>query len=182
MRRDEALAVRVDQINWYSNIVNLERRVITPDDPRRTPARVKTSGRPIPIDELAEVAERYVADVRQQLPTASKHPFLFVEARGGKPMTRSSVASVFRHLNAELRWLRPVTPHVLRHTWNDRFSERAEELKWSAEQEAEYRCLLMGWKDGSPMARRYTRKRQQRKAIAASRILQRRMFPRGPTP
>jgi integrase len=65
-----------------------------------------------------------------------------------------------------------LSPHVLRHTWNDRFSEFMDQSGATPEEEEKMRKQQMGWSDRSKMAATYTRRHTRRKTNEASLAMQ----------
>ena len=59
-----------------------------------------------------------------------------------------------------------LSPHVLRRTWNDMFSELSRKTGMGP-REAELRELLMGWVPGSAQSVRYARQSTEREANRA---------------
>jgi integrase len=68
-----------------------------------------------------------------------------------------------------------LSPHVIRHTWNDHFSEIMDRRRVSEETEKKMRSRLMGWSETSGTAAAYTRRHVQRKAREASLALQKKL-------
>lgn len=84
------------------------------DDPRSSPATVKTLERKLKIsDNLWTLIERYIAK-RMKLVVAREHGFLVV-TRDGAPLSNDSVGALFKSLQKITG--RRVTPHTLRHSW-----------------------------------------------------------------
>lgn len=65
-----------------------------------------------------------------------------------------------------------LTSHVMRHTWNERFSEQADEMGLSEVEEARARNEQQGWTENSQSARSYTRRHTRRKGRAVALKLQ----------
>lgn len=88
-------------------------------------------------------------------------------------MTFSALNKVFAVLRRECPDLpEDLSPHVLRHTWNDRFSALMDKQNVSEEAEKRMRSRLMGWSETSGTAAVYTRRHVQRKASEAALALQ----------
>jgi integrase len=117
--------------------------------------------------------QAYIVDHRRQLPAAKKHPFLFVASRTGQPLTLVAAKKLFVELRQGCSRLpKDLSAHVLRHTWNERFSEEVDKKGIDPETEKHIRSYLMGWAPTSPMAATYTRRHVQRKAREVSFALQ----------
>lgn len=60
--------------------------------------------------------------------------------------------------------LNELHPHLLRHDWNDRFSQKVDSEGWDFEVEREVRGQLMGWAPNSSMSLAYNQRHIQEKA------------------
>ncbi|EJM8830235.1 site-specific integrase, partial [Pseudomonas aeruginosa] len=91
----------------------------------------------------------------------------------GAPLSLSAVNVIFAELrNAFNGEFDAVTPHVLRHTWNDRFSDVMDKLKVSEAEEERMRSFLMGWAPTSKTSASYTRRHIRLKAQQVSLAMQ----------
>jgi integrase len=174
IRRGELLNVRIDDINFQTERVTIERRPDDKRDPRRNQPRVKTRGRELPLgSKLTALTHEYVRTLRAVQGNARKHGYLFVANGSGAPLSLPQAAAIF----TDLRKSRPELPqnlmsHVLgRHSWNTRFSELADERKLSAEVEKKVRSRAMGWSETSNTAATYTRRHVEREADELIRSL-----------
>lgn len=173
LRAGELLALKVDDIDWRRNRLTVTRRPDDPDDPRTAQPTVKTLGRQLPLaSELAKELHDYVLTVRTHSPKAAFHPFLFVETDSGRPLSKSALHKIFKTLASLSAPLSGLCPHVLRHTWNDRFSKQADNLGLPEAEELKLRSYLMGWKETSGTAAVYTRRHVREAALKASQQLQ----------
>lgn len=170
VRRGEALGIRVSDMNFQKNEVTIHR---TPDDaldPRPNKPQTKTRARRLGLSpDLARLCRDYIIKYRSKLKGARLHPYLFVETRQGKPLALNSLSDIFTTLREKVPDLpRNLSAHVLRYTWNDRFSEKADELirklVWTIEDEKKARNETMGWSPNSKMAELYSRRHIQAKA------------------
>ena len=92
-------------------------------------------------------------------------------------MSIPSVNKVFKVLREKHPELPAnIFPHILRHTWNDRYSEEMDANKVGEEAEKKTRSYLMGWSETSGTAVTYTRRHIRKKARAASLAMQENMF------
>jgi integrase len=180
VRRGELLSVRVSDVDFRRSIVAIMRRPDDAGDPRRNQPTVKTRARELPISPgLLEATRDYVINVRASLPKARRHEFLFVASDTGAPLSMSALAKVFAVLRAKVPQLPDdLTPHVLRHTWNDRFSEEMDQRKVEEATERKARSYLMGWSETSGTAATYTRRHVREKAKRVSLELQERLMKR----
>ena len=167
IRRGELLNVRIDDIDFQTERVTIERRPDDKRDPRPNQPRVKTRGRDLPLgSELAVLTHAYVRTLRAAQGNARKHGYLFVANGTGAPLSLPQVAAIFTDLRRSRPELpRNLMPHVLgRHSWNTRFSELADKRKLSAEVEKKVRSRAMGWSETSNTAATYTRRHVEREA------------------
>jgi integrase len=167
IRRGELLNVRIDDINFQTERVTIERRPDDKRDPRPNQPRVKTRGRDLPLgSQLTALTHEYVRMLRSTQGSARKHGYLFVANGSGAPLSLAQLAAVFSYLRKSRPELpRHLMPHVLgRHTWNTRFSELADERKLSPEIEKKVRSRAMGWSETSNTAATYTRRHVEREA------------------
>lgn len=174
IRRGELLGIRISNIDFRKGTVVVDRNADDPNDPRRYQPKVKTLGRKIPLSSgLIDKTYAYIMNHRVNLPGASKHEFLFVASDSGAPLSIPSLAKVFNVLRAKCPEMpRDLSPHVLRHTWNDAYSEEMDKRKIPEEQEKKTRAFLMGWSETSGSAATYTRRHIRRKAHDASLKMQ----------
>jgi integrase len=177
LRRGELLGVRTSDINFQTNEVLIARRADDPADPRKLQPNTKTNDRLLALDEdLAVLTRRYITGHRRAIKGARRHEYLIVANGSGAPLTLAALNKVFVALRRNCRDLpEELSPHVLRHTWNDNFSEVMDKQQVSEETERKMRSRLMGWSETSNTAATYTRRHVQRKARDASLELQRKL-------
>jgi len=177
VRRGELLGVRVSDIDFRKGSVIVARRADDPTDPRREQPNAKTRAREIPLSQLLQdKTSSYIVKYRSTLLSARKHHFLFVASSSGAPLSIPSFAKIFNVLRAKCPALpRNLFAHLLRHTWNDRFSEQMDKRGVAEETEKKTRSYLMGWSETSGTAATYTRRHIRLKANAASLEMQNRM-------
>jgi integrase len=161
--------------------LTVARRPDDPKDPRRQQPTAKTLSRILPMSSgLVEMGTAYILNVRRLVPGARKHGFLFVETDRGRPLSAAAVEKLFRELRqTSPDLLESLTAHVLRHTWNDRYSEWCDRNKIQPEDEEKQRTYLMGWHDGSGTATIYTRRHTRKRAAEVSLAMQAESFRAG---
>lgn len=175
LRRGEFLGLRVEDINTRRNEIVVFRRPDDADDPRLNEPNTKTRDRVVPIDdELGQQVRDYVA-IRRRFKRARGHGFLLVANGTGEPMSVSSFNRIFQDLQGTSALLCQLTPHVLRHTFNDNLSDTFDATHLSPEQEIQIRNRLNGWSEKSQMAAVYTKRHVQRKAAEAIRSMQKKL-------
>ena len=174
MRRGELCGLRIPDIDFGKLAIAIHRRAPDPADPRRERPMTKTGARLVPIrPELADVLFAYLSGARRAEPAARLHAYVFVAHGGrrpGAPLSPRSVGKVFDALRDAVGF--SLHPHLLRHTWNDRFSAAIDRKATRGEGTAEaaeerIRNFLMGWSPQSRMAPLYTRRHVERAAEAA---------------
>lgn len=95
-------------------------------------------------------------------------------------MSLSAMNDVFEGLRKAFPGEFPnLQPHVLRHTWNDKFSEAMDKAGVTPDDEQQMRAFLMGWSPTSQTAHTYTRRHTRRKARAVSLAMQTAQFEGG---
>ena len=166
LRRGELLSIKVSDIDFQSETFLVLRRPDDPDDPRLNQPLVKTRERKLPIPKkILGLTLDYVLGLRGTLPEAQYHEFLFVADKSGKPMSLDSVNKIFSKIKESNQDLpRDLSPHILRHSWNDNFSSLMENKNIPEEKEKKMRSYLMGWSDTSNSASQYTKRYVQEKA------------------
>lgn len=135
----------------------------TPDDvtdPRRNKPAQKTKAHVSPVSrELAKALEYYITNVRSCIPNTETHEFVFVSeknSRGtlGMPLNLGSINAIFKKISVVLDV--KITPHTLRHKWNEIFDEDidslAKELNLDTRAKEDIRKYAMGWSAKSTMA------------------------------
>ncbi|MBK5414871.1 tyrosine-type recombinase/integrase [Pseudomonas sp. TH31] len=177
VRRGELLGVKISDINFQNNEVLIARRADDPADPRLRQPNAKTNGRLLALDaELAELTRTYVMTIRRNITGARKHEYLWVAGGSGKPLSLAGLNKIFVTLRQHCPELpENLCPHLLRHTWNDLFSEAVDRNNVSATVEQKLRSRLMGWSETSGMANVYNQRHIKRKATAVSLKMQERL-------
>lgn len=174
LRRGELLGVRVHDVDFRKGTVTIHRRADDANDPRTNQPQTKTKAREIPFAEgLKSLTYAYVMNHRSVLKGARKHDFLFCADITGKPMSLPTLNKIFTVLRTKCPNLpESLCPHVMRHTWNDRFSEEMDKRNTSEESEKKLRSYLMGWSETSGTAATYTRRHTRKKAQEVSLKMQ----------
>jgi integrase len=177
-REGELLALQVSDFDFQRNEVVVARRHDNADDPRQYQPVAKTLDRRLALSQENMKAIRdYVLNVRSKIPNSKRHKYLFVTHKQGpflgQPLSIKGLQKMFSVIReAEPEKLGELTPHILRHTANDLYSELMDEQKVSPTEEEKTRSYKMGWREGSGTAETYTRRHTERKAKEASLALQ----------
>lgn len=173
MRRGELLGLQVRDFDQRLPKVRILRRADANEDPRRIQPNTKTHDREIELrTAIMRAVWNYINHHRRKIKTARKYPQLIV-ADDGQPLSLKSIDKLFAQLREACPGL-PVklTSHVMRHTWNERFSEQAELMGLSDVVEEKARNEQQGWTDNSKSAANYTRRFASRKGREISLKLQ----------
>lgn len=171
IRRGELLNIKISDVDSRSNMVTIARRADDKDDPRHKQPLVKTRDRVLELSPaLLKLTLDYVIHIRNKSKTARKNEFLFVSVRTGAPLSLSAVNKIFKEIgSASSKELSEITPHVLRHTWNEIFSAQCDESGIDQTSELEARKYAMGWKDGGTAAtylKRYIARIARKESLA----------------
>lgn len=177
LRRGELLGVRINDIDFRKGTVTIHRRADDSNDPRTNQPQSKTKAREMPMDDgLKSLTYAYVMNYRLSLALARKHDFLFCADVTGQPISLPALNKVFKVLREKCPGLpKSLSPHVMRHTWNDRFSKEMDKRQNSEESEKKMRSYLMGWSETSGTAATYTRRHTRKKAQEVSLKMQEQM-------
>lgn len=177
LRKGELLGIKVGDMNLATNELTIHRRADDLEDPRSIQPNAKTNARILYVDqELASALHIYVVKFRQAVGGAKRHPFLFVANGSGAPMSIAALDAVFFDIKNQFpSKFERLSPHILRHTWNDKFSEVMDKHGVVEAKEEEARSYAMGWKPGSGTAKVYTRRHVRKKANEVSLELQARL-------
>ncbi|SKD04707.1 Phage integrase family protein [Burkholderia sp. CF099] len=173
-RRGELLGLRVRDVNFATGMVRIVRKADDPTDPRMRQPLVKTLDREVALgEEVTTLVRQYVRGARQALKGARRHGFLFVANGSGAPLSLDGLSKAFSALRRGCPDLpSDLSPHVLRHTWNDEFSEYADRAGMSEAEEMQVRNYAMGWQHDSGSSQFYLRRHTRERAAAAQTTMQ----------
>jgi integrase len=173
MRRGELLGLQIRDFDQRLPKLRILRRADANEDPRRIQPNTKTNDREVELrPAIMRAVWNYINYHRKKIKTARKYPQLIV-ADDGLPLSSKSIDKLFAQLREACPGL-PVklTSHVMRHTWNERFSEQAELMGLTDAVEEKARNEQQGWTDNSKSAATYTRRYASRKGRELSLKLQ----------
>lgn len=168
IRRGELLGLyAVDLLlSGSKGTVTIHRRPDDKHDDRREKPAVKTAARVLPLSGRAtELVHEWVVEYRSKLPLAKRNPFLIVTVPDGRPMSLSNINKIFQAIRKRVPGLPDeLGPHLLRHSWNDAFSEQIDRKgNVSPETEIKWRKRLMGWRSDAT-AQHYLRRTTRRRS------------------
>ena len=173
MRIGELLGLQIDDLLESKPKFEILRRADAQEDSRPHQPGTKTSDRVVEVSPpIMRALLNYIHIWRQAIPAARAIPQVIVSEDGGA-LSSSSIDKIFLELRAACPGL-PVTltSHVMRHTWNERFSEQAELMGLSDTVEERARNDQQGWSENSKMAATYTRRHTAKKGREVSLKLQ----------
>ncbi|GAC1412363.1 MAG: hypothetical protein NVSMB57_07780 [Actinomycetota bacterium] len=172
MRRGELAGMKVGDLQKQKYALHIVRRADDPDDQRRVEENTKTQAREVELRPgLMRSLDDYLRE-RRKIPQARKIAQLIVSDEG-TALTGDAIGKIFGQVRAACPGL-PVrlTSHVFRHTWNERFSEEAEKMGLSDQEEQMARNVQQGWTDDSKTGADYTRRHTRLKGQQISLKLQ----------
>ncbi|MGB8204316.1 MAG: site-specific integrase [Candidatus Baltobacteraceae bacterium] len=178
-RRGETLKVYVTDVNVRGRTptIRIIRRPGDSRDPRAIEPAVKTLGREVPLQrEMAALLNTYIQHHRPNFPSSDESPFLFLSEEG-KPLSLRMVNYIFAQIVRRYPTFEGLlTPHVLRHTYNDMLSKAARENGLA---DAAFRAAqnyLNGWSLTSNQGTHYSQRDIEESAAQISLAHQRSLF------
>ena len=176
MRRGELLGLQIGDIASNSPKLRILRRADASEDQRRIQPNTKTYDRELGLaPSIIKALWDHINKDRRAIRASRRNPQIFV-SEDGAALSLASIDKMFLQLRKACPGL-PVrlTSHVMRHTWNERFSEQAEAMGLSDTAEQQARNNQQGWSDNSKMGVIYTRRHTARKGREISLKLQERL-------
>jgi integrase len=173
MRRGELLGLQIRDFDQRLPKLRIIRRADASEDSRLIQPNTKTNDREIELrPAIMRSVWNYINHQRKKIKAARKYPQLIV-ADDGQPLSLKSIDKIFVQIRAACPTLPGrLTSHVMRHTWNERFSEQAELLGLTDAVEEKARNEQQGWADNSESATTYTRRHATRKGRELSLKIQ----------
>lgn len=169
MRRGELLSLKLgnftEAIGGGSAQLQIERNHHDLFDSRIHQPVAKTLGRIVNVSTETEL--QLIAYIEHWRPNTNSE-FLFVNQRLGRsqgnPVTVTGFNSALDKLREAFPTLEPLYPHLLRHDWNYRFSQKIDKDTLDFDSERAMREILMGWKPNSEMSLLYNQRHIQESA------------------
>lgn len=154
--------------------MNIQRNPNDNKDSRLYQPLVKTRSRSIAVNQkLKKKLDIYILNHRSAVPDAELTDFLILSNKG-QPLSINALDKIFSEISKAVQF--NVHAHAFRHTWNDSYSEKnqilVEKGQKTEAQIENYRTYLMGWKPNSQSARRYSRRAEDRQAMAVGLSIQ----------
>lgn len=167
LRQGELLKFKIDKAHFDARkgILRITRSPDDPTDPRDDAPQAKTNARALPLsDVLTQRVLDHITKHRRHRKHSKSHDFLFVSVLG-RPLSKSSVNKIFITLREKVDGLQDgLSPHYLRHTFNENLSDMFDASGTSDENEKRIRAYLNGWSDQSDTAATYLRRRTRERA------------------
>lgn len=163
MRRGELLGLQVRDIGTHQPKLRIVRRADDATDRRLVQPNAKTNDREIELLPLIMRKLHGYLELRRTIKAARGIPQVFV-SEDGNALSEKTIDKIFRELRDACLGLPVVlTSHVMRHTWNERFSEAADAMGLSEVTEERARNTQQGWADDSKTGAIYTRRHAAKK-------------------
>lgn len=179
IRGGELLNICIRDIDWERHQLVVARRPDEKADTRKRQPLVKTLDRRIPLrNTLINRLHDYVVNYRRKVPGARRHDYLFVTHKSGKtqgaPLSMAGYQKIIKVVATSSPELNGLHGHLLRHCWNERFSDHMDKLEHppSPERQEAMRSYALGWKEGSGTSATYNRRFVERKAHEVQLALQ----------
>lgn len=183
IRCGELLNLRVEDIDFASQMLFIRRRADSIEDTRVNQPLVKTLERNLPMsDELTRLLHSYITGERKANIKKKKHGYLFITHKEGvtrgDPLSVPSYHKIIYRLRSIDSGLSQLTGHKFRHTWNYLFSKLMDESTEhvSEEMQEKMRSNHMGWEPGSGTAQTYNRRFIVKESVKAALQLQNNIF------
>jgi len=163
MRRGELLGLQIGDMHPSQPKLRIVRRADAVEDSRMAQPNAKTNDREIELlPSIMRRLQSYIKE-RRGIKAARAIPQVFVSDEGDA-LSAQSIDKIFRLLRQACPGLpMTLTGHVLRHTWNERFSEEADAMGLSEVTEQRARNTQQGWADDSKTSTTYTRRHAAKK-------------------
>lgn len=158
VRISELLSLRIENCIVTGDEPYIQVCQNTDNDPRLNKPEIKTIGRKIYIsEELALLIDKYINGSRKFRGRKARQcaPYLFLNiSKNPNPWSYSSVYSAIEKLRKRFPKLKDLTPHRLRHTFNDNFDLLFQDELTDIERD-KFKKHICGWADDSKQPENY---------------------------
>jgi integrase len=163
MRRGELLGLQIRDLSKQEPKLRIVRRADDAEDHRLVQPNAKTHDREIELSVSIRKKLDVYLEERRGIKAARLISQVFVSEEGNA-LSEKTIDKIFRELREGCPGLPVVlTSHVMRHTWNERFSEVADAMGLTEVTEQRARNTQQGWADDSKTGATYTRRHAARK-------------------
>lgn len=166
LRKSEALVLKSQDLQLHGGepMLIVHRRPDDVEDTRKEPPRTKTLAHPVPLTpRLARALYNYMIGSRRKIRGAKKSPYVFFSHQA-RPLSGATIKYMYRQLRNVPGIPANFSTHVLRHTWNDRFGDAADEFALSEGMEQHTRNQTQGWVRTSEQGHHYQGRRIRKRA------------------
>lgn len=167
LRQGELLKLKIDKAHFDARkrLLYVTRSPDDPADPRADAPQAKTRARKLELsDRLTKKILDHIVNHRRHRPNSGRHAFLFV-SNSGDPLSKSALSKIFVTIRISKSDLPDhLSPHPLRHTFNENLSEMFDKDGVTDENEKRLRSYLNGWSETSNTAAIYLRRRTRKNA------------------
>jgi integrase len=161
IRRGALAKLKVVDCKFHGSYdeITISRRPDDPSDPRRFKPSQKTKAHNSYVPyELMKELKGYIDTVRVRFTAAQEHEMIFIsemntKGTAGEPLSLIAINAIFAKLGTAVGF--HIHPHMLRHKWNEIFSEAVAKQGLSTEEAEKLRKHAMGWTRDSKMAEKY---------------------------
>jgi len=180
IRRGALAKLKITDITFSgdANRLYVRRTPEDPTDTRKHKPQQKTREHCTYIAPyLVADIQSYITNTRAIVPGALAHEFIFIseldtQGTQGNPLSLASINYIFDVLSKTLETR--VTPHMLRHKWNEVFTDQTAHL---SDSEADKRRIdAMGWSKASTMPARYNHFKNLQKSYEVQKLIQQEIF------
>lgn len=160
IRRGEAAGIKVTNLllNGERSQIEITKVVDDLHDMRKRPPSTKTTARFVTLSQgLMQQIMHYIEVERIRFTKGKTHDFLFVSHQGrttGDALDNQSINYIFTRLRLATGIV-GLTPHKLRHKYNEVFDEKARKRGYTKAQRDDMRRTACGWTHGSIMVDHY---------------------------
>lgn len=161
LRRGAVAKLKIENLKFWGSFdeILVTRSPDDPTDSRSKRAHQKTQAhRSFCPPELMRQVKYYIDNIRSRFPKADTHDFVFIaemnsQGTAGQPLSLSSYNQIFKILSDALGFR--VHPHLIRHKWNEIFTDKGKEQNMGWDELDKLRKYAMGWVRDSNMSAIY---------------------------